>query len=379
MRWGIVVVGLCCACGAKSALEVDEHDASLDARRDATVRDARPIDARLVDARLVDGPSVDGRPLPDTMGDVAFDGEPPRPPRPCRSRARPVDLFLVVDSSGSMRAELEALSAEVPTLLRDMIQPPDLDLNGEADWPAIEDLHFAVALSGNGGRFNGVGDPERPGCAPSYPIWQSYRRGGDLEGFLLGASCVFPEAVGGSEALFSTALRALLPPDATFPFRQTPEIAVAHAGYLRDESVLVMLFVTDEDDDSICTDLPTDVCEQRCVRVGMMTFCTVPTGSVASWSEGITELGDRRDLVLGALAGMPVDVSDPDEVLEITLGAHPFAEMCSVDGRAGLPAPRVVEMVNRFDGVLHSICSTRYQGLVRTIASRVGRLACDDP
>lgn len=366
-----LVLTLLCACGAKSALEVGEgRDTGVDARRDVGV------DARL-DAPVPIDTGIDV--LPDVMGDVRFDGEPPRPPRPCRSRPRPVDLFMVVDSSGSMREELDALASEVPTLLRDMLQPPDLDLNGEADWAAIEDIHFAVALSGNGGVFNGIGDTERAGCAPMYPIWQSYSRGGDLEGFLHGASCVFPEATGGSEALFSTALRALLPPDAAFPIKQTPAISVAHEGYLRDESLLVTLFVTDEDDDSICTGLPTDVCEQRCVAIGAMTFCTVPTGSVATYSEGFAELRDAESMVVGALGGMPVDVSDPAEVLELTLAAHPFTAMCSAFTRSGLPAPRVVEMVNRRDGVLHSICSTDYVDLVRKIAARVGRLACDDP
>lgn len=364
----VLAFTLLCACGAKSGLELGEP-------RDGGPTDAPRTDAR-VDARIPVDASFDAP--PDTMGDVPFDGEPPRPPRPCRSRPRPVDLFLVVDSSGSMRDEIVALSAEVPTLLRDMLQPPDLDLNGEADWPAIEDLHFAVSFSGMGGGFNGFGDTERPGCAAMYPIWQSYRRGTDLESFLNSASCVFPDAIGGSEALFSTALRALLPPDAMFPIKQTPAISIAHQGFLREESLLVMLFITDEDDDSICTDLPTDVCEQRCVMIPPDTFCTVPTGSVATYSEGLQELRERDSLVLGSLAGMPVDVSDPAEVLDLTLSAHPFGAMCSVDGRTGLPAPRVVEMVNRFDGVLHSICSTRYQDLVRTIAGRVGRLACED-
>ncbi len=366
MRFFLVV--LLCGCGAKSALEVpppSDGGGRIDSGRDATIVDTG------FDVRPVDAP-------PDVMGDVPFDGEPPRPPRPCTSRPRPVDLFLVVDSSGSMRDELVALAAEVPTLLRDMIQPPDLDLNGEADWPAVEDLHFAVALSGEGGNFNGLGDTERPECAPMYPIWQSYRRGADIDGFLRGASCVLPEAVGGSEALFSTALRALLPPDAAFPIRSTPTIQANHAGYLREDSLLVILLVTDEDDASICTGLPRDVCEQRCVMVGGMTFCTPAWGSVSTYTEGFRELRDPDSLVLGALGGMPVDVSDPAEVLELTLAAHPFTAMCNEGGRTGLPAPRIVNMVNDFDGVLHSICSTRYQDLVRTIASRVGRLACDD-
>ena len=109
-----------------------------------------------------------------------------------------------------------------------------------------------------------------------------------------------------------------------------------------------------------------------------MTFCTVPTGSVSAYEQGFRELRPPDELVLGALGGMPIDVSDPAEVLEITLASHPFTEMCRLEGRTGLPAPRIVDMVNRFDGVLHSICSTRYQDLVRTIASRVGRLACPE-
>lgn len=169
----IALLGWFCVfgCGAKSALEVEPtetRDATIDTSTD-TSTDA-PFDAS-IDVSLFDV-------RPDTAFDAGDD--PARPPRRCRERPQPVDVLLVLDSSGSMLHDIPAIAVEVPELLRNLVQPPDLDGDGRADWAAVEDFHFAVALTADDGEFNRRGDRERPRCLPGiepYEPWQRYQRG----------------------------------------------------------------------------------------------------------------------------------------------------------------------------------------------------------
>ena len=319
-------------------------------------------------------------PSPPDMGPVdAFvptDGEPPRPPRPCRSRAQPVDLLFVLDSSGSMEDEIGTLAEQIPRFLRDLLQPPDLDGDGSADWAAVEDLHVAVAPTGRNGEFGTIGDRDRSECRPGYPIFHEYSRGDDIEAFSTDVSCVATTLSGGGEALFSTALRALLPSTSSFPVNGMGD--TRHAGFLRDDSLLVILFMTDEEDESICTEAPDDACITHCVTVGGVTFCRPRTGSVSKYVEGMRLLRGGDQLVVGSLAGAPTDTMDTDAILEATLAANPFSAICRNGVLSGLPAPRMVDFTQQLDGLFLSICAEGYEALVAPIAARVGRLACDD-
>lgn len=327
-----------------------------------------------MDATIPDdtGPRDLSVPLPD--------GDPPRPPRPCRSRAQPVDLLFVIDSSGSMEDEIESLSSQIPRFLRDMLEPPDLDGDGRADWAAVEDLHVGVAPTGRNGELASQGDPSRDECRASHPIFQAYRRGDDIDRLAEDVSCVATTRFTGSEALFSTALRALLPQATTFPLPAGGAMGdTRHAGFLREESLLVLLFITDEEDESACTGAPDDECIEHCVTIAGRTLCRSPVGAVDKYVEGMRLLrADPSHLVVGSLAGAPTDTVDPDEILSATLEANPFRPICEDFPLAGLPAPRMVEFTQQLDGLFLSICAEGYEALVGPIAARVGRLACDE-
>lgn len=357
---GLIVASmfLCGACGAKSALEIPPAPRLADASRDAPV----PPDARAPDAR--DAAIADTR---------TADGDFPRPPRPCRSRSQPVDVVLVLDNSGSMVDEIAALAEGVPSLLRDMLQPPDRDGDGVADWAAVEDLHFAVTSTASGGSFLTVGDEERPECRRTYPTFHEFRRG-DVDAFLLDASCVSSPRTAGSsgEALFSAALRGLLPSATSFPTGGLAD--TTNAGFLRDESLLVVIFLTDEEDSSPC--FSGRDCTQHCVEAAGRIFCGPEVGSVAEYRSGFRLLRPTDEMVLSLIAGMPPGVTDPEEILRISLETTPVSSICRSGFRSGLAAPRMVELTLDFDGILHSICNETYTDLVAQVAERVGRTAC---
>lgn len=361
MRRLVPLIALVAACGSKSGLS-EGPGVTPPARPDAFVPDGfvPPVPTDL-------GP-------PDSF--VPHVDDPPRPPRPCRSRAQPVDLLFVLDSSGSMVDELASLDEQIPRFLRDLLAPPDLDGDGSADWAAVEDLHVAVAPTGNAGELADRGDRDRSECGARYPLFQTYRRGDDIAELSTNVSCVATSQVSGGEALFSTALRALLPSTTSFPTGGYGD--TRHAGFLRPDSLLVILFMTDEEDESLCTGAPDDECIEHCVTVGGRTFCRAPTGSVDKYVEGMRLLRPSDQLVVGSLAGAPIGTSDPDAILEATLTANPFTAICRNGVLSGLPAPRMVDFTQQLDGLFLSICAEGYEALVGPIAARVGRLACDD-
>jgi hypothetical protein len=352
-------------CGAKSGLSDDPDPGGDSPATDAAMAEDLTV-------RADTGPADLSVPLPD--------GEPPRPPRPCRSRAQPVDLLFVIDSSGSMEDEIASLSDQIPRFLRDMLEPPDLDGDGRADWAAVEDLHVGVVPTGRAGELVSQGDASRDECRESYPIFQTYRRGDDIERLAEGVSCVATTQFSGSEALFSTALRALLPQATTFPLPGGGAMGdTRHAGFLREESLLVLLFITDEEDESACTGTPDDECIEHCVTIAGRTLCRAPVGAVAKYVEGMRLLRtDPSQLVVGSLAGAPTDTVDPGEILRATLEANPFRPICENFPLSGLPAPRMVDFTQQLDGLFLSICAEGYEALVAPIAARVGRLACDE-
>ncbi|MDD9932494.1 MAG: hypothetical protein OXT09_02760 [Myxococcales bacterium] len=103
-----------------------------------------------------------------------------------------VDLLFVVDNSGSMREEQEALRREFPKLV-EVLATGDRDLDGVNDFPPAKDLHLGVVSSdmglvgiqgipgcenlGDDGIMNNVPNPALTGCQASYPRFITYSAG----------------------------------------------------------------------------------------------------------------------------------------------------------------------------------------------------------
>ncbi|MGD8862390.1 MAG: hypothetical protein PVI30_20430 [Myxococcales bacterium] len=204
-----------------------------------------------------------------------------------------VDLLFMVDNSGSMREEQEALRREFPKLIQ-VLTTGDRDGDGVNDFPPAKDLHLGVVSSdmglvgiqgipgceglGDDGILNNTPSAEVAGCQASYPPFISYTAEvNDPTQTATDFSCIASLGTEGCgfEQQLEAALKALWPSMVTDP--NTGEIrqcdgngcplflgdvngfgTLGHgdtdnAGFLRNDpvqgiSLIAVIFVTDEED-----------------------------------------------------------------------------------------------------------------------------------
>lgn len=355
--------------------------------RDASATDAPPgFDAGGPDAPF------------DAGADAGTDGGPDAG-RPCR-RAAPVDLLLVIDDSGSMREEQLHLASQLPLLVEDLVAPPDENGDGRPDWRPIRDLHMGVVTTcaDADARLVTTADPETPGCADSYPRFLSYSPGDDPEAVSRDFACVAQVGIGGCgiEQPLEMALRALTPSDSDLGFLDGPGQGDRfNDGFLRDDSLLAVIALTDEDDCSYSDPgFLEDEWDPRelppCMRE------SDPLWPIDRYVEGFAALRtERPDLfAFAAIAGMPEGaVDDPDGLDYEALLDHPMMHY-RIDPREGVgvvpacrgprgqatPARRLVELARRFEGQssVGSICQESFTPVVGQVARLVGVRACDE-
>lgn len=184
---------------------------------------------------------------------------------------REVDLLFVVDNSMTMEAEQVALLRELPRMIR-ALASGDLDEDGRPERLPIEDLHFGVVTTdmgtgsfvvptcsnsrfGDDGILRTRGDTRREGCEMRYPSFFSFQAGDDVESFVETASCVASTGTNGCgfEQPLEAALKAVTPLTSSIRFAEN---SVGHAdgrnaGFLRPDSLLWIVILTEEDDCSV--------------------------------------------------------------------------------------------------------------------------------
>lgn len=281
--------------------------------------------------------------------------------------ARAVDMLIVTDASGSMIDEIREFGDRFEGLVQNLLTPPDADGDGTSDWPAVHDLHIGFTSTALNGVLHTSGDG--PGCEGPFPRFLSYRSGDNVDEFIRDATCLStpPTSSFATEELFSSALRAILPSDTSYPLAGPLGDSV-NAGLVREDSVLVVLFLTDEDDLSTCR---SGDCDSIC------SSCDV-IGSVAEYSEAFRLVRESDEILMGVIAGMPDGVVDPEEVLRISQSAPRTRPICNTFLRSGLPAPRVIGVAIEFEPFLESLCTPDFSGIAQRLAERIGRAACRD-
>lgn len=375
-------------------------DASVDAPRDApdSAIDAPPD---TFDSALDVG--CDAGPIPEDSGLVDLT----------------VDLLFVVDNSGSMAEEQQALAEQFPVMVR-MLATGDLDDDGRPDAQPVSDLRVGVITTnlGAGGFETDLGCRVRPGegsdgvlrtisrergCARMLPPYLDFRRGDPVDPFVDDFACL--AVVGdiggcGIEQPLVASLKALLPADAPFPFLSgTAHGDGANAGFLRDDAILGIIYVSDEDDCSVADveffDPESDRYSWEGLGGGNLRCFLYPEARtpVESIVDALRSLKPNpNDLLVAAITGVPADaVSDPDAIDYEALLADPrMAERINPDRARGqlfpacdlegtgfaLPARRMVRAVAAFgdNGVVQSICDPTFGQALRGITSRLGDL-----
>lgn len=381
---------------------------TLDAPADASV-DA-PSDAR---DSAIDAP-------PDTFDsaiDVGCDAGPI--PEDSGIVDLKVDLLFVVDNSGSMSEEQRALADQFPVMVR-MLATGDLDEDGRPDAQPVGDLRVGVVTTnvGAGGFETELGCRIREGegsdgvlrtisrergCPRTLPRALDFRRGDPVDPFVDDFSCL--AVVGdiggcGIEQPLAASLKALLPADAPFPFvTGTAHGDGANAGFLRDDAILGIIYVSDEDDCTVADPDFFDPASERYpwedlgggnLRCFLYPEARMPIETVVDALRSLKPNPD--DLLVAAITGVPADaVSDPDAIDYDALLADPRMEerinparprgqlfpACDLEGTGfALPARRMVETVAAFgdNGVVQSICDPTFGQALRGITSRLGDL-----
>ena len=311
--------------------------------------------------------------------------------------------------------------------MRALVAPPDLDGDGEPDWPAITDLHIGVVTTdlgadaftvptcasgrGDDGILRTVGSPAIAGCAPSYPSFLTFNSGDEVDALAADFTCVGTVGTGGCgfEQPLEAALEALAvsrPTAYTLPTYEPPLFAgrpghgdSRNAGFVRTGSLLAVLVVSDEEDCSLADRTLLDPVSPTYGGVETNLRCfAFPEAlhPVARYVDGLLALRARRpdQLAFALLAGVPPDLSRPlpsredlDVLLEdprmqerVDPEMHSrVASSCTGPGGAAFPPRRMVRVAQSLGqgrSTVQSICDDDYAAQAEAIGRLFGRRAC---
>jgi hypothetical protein len=243
-----------------------------------------------------------------------------------------VDILLVVDTSGSVSEEGEELRAELPRLLNAIVNGSDED----GSFPPVSSVHVAVATSDMGAdqldsidQCQGLGDDGvfvRPGqnelsCDVSYPGYLAYDGEAAAIATVDTVSCVPLTGYDGCgfEMPLEAGLKALWPAsDMRLSFLSGDGHGEDdNAGFLRPDSLLVVVVVTDEDDCSASDRhifTPVDFLEpgDPLAEQPINLRCSENPNSLYAperYIQGFRTLRpDNENVVFAVIAGVPADL-----------------------------------------------------------------------
>ena len=356
--------------------------------------------------------------IPDSGPDAGWDSGLLPDPMGCPP-GEPVDVLFVVDNSRSMVEEQASLAAGMPALMEALVVPPDLDGDGTADWNPVTNLHVGVINTdlgvfgfdvgscerpiGGDGILRNVGDPSSFECLRRYPRFLTYR-GGSSEDVVRDLGCII--SVGsdgcGHEQPLEAALKALTPSSSDIRFqRGTGHGDGVNEGFLRPDSFLVLVIVTDEDDCSAAdpalfdpeSTVYTEHPNLRCYLHGVEDGALHP---ISRFAEGLRALrlraGERIGVAL--IAGVPPDLATEGDLSGFdAILADPRLDIRIDDTEPMLPQPsceaeglgrahpprRLVELTRQFapDATAQSICQADLRPAIGALARLIGERPCD--
>ncbi|MCB9592602.1 MAG: hypothetical protein H6719_07710 [Sandaracinaceae bacterium] len=277
---------------------------------------------------------------------LATDGPPipVAPPEPLAPTDQ-LDLLLVIDNSGSLTEEQASLTFELPGLI-ERLASGDIDGDGRTDGPDDVpglDLQIGVISTdmgvggftvptcvrpdfGDDGILRTQGRTDIRGCLTEYPSFVSYHPGDDVEWFAHGVTCVATVGTGGCgfEQPLEAMLKSISPSAPTAAvsagyrapvfFRNTSGHGDAeNAGFLRADSVLAVVVMTDEED---CSARDPDIFNPSSPTYGAtdlnlrcFAHAEAAVHPIDRYVDGLLQLRARaRRLVYFPLAGIPADL-----------------------------------------------------------------------
>lgn len=332
----------------------------------------------------------------------------------CCGRANgDLDVLFVIDNSNSMGEEQASLAAEIPRMAR-VLATGDLDGDGTQDFPALHSVRVGTVSTDLGAvpgvptcaeglgddgilRTAGGGDPSCDATYPSYAELSADDPSADVDAFVQQVSCVAVLGTGGCgfEEQLEAALKALTPSTSSLRFAggTLGQGDRANAGFLRDDSVLATIVVTDENDCSASDRSIFDL--SSTTYTGPLNLrCTQHPEALhpaSRYVDGLHALrADPNDVIFAAITGVPVDlVSDPPdydalesdprmmEVVDPETSSN-LEPSCNLPGRGtAYPPTRIVEVAQGFagNGVVQSICQDDFTPAIDAVLTRLAARA----
>jgi hypothetical protein len=334
-----------------------------------------------------------------------------------------VDILVVVDNSGSMAAEQSMLRDAFPNLITSILTGTDPVTGAQVHAP-VRDLHIGVVSTDMGvGGYNVqtcetdplIGDdgvlqhtPHGTGCSTAYPTYLSYFIDPTTEPDLgqvnqlatdFGCIAVLGTSGCGFEQQLEAAKKALI--DHSQP-------GGANAGFLRDNTILTVLFVTDEED---CSAADPTLFDISALPYSINLQCYYQAVKLRAVDEYFRQLKSLRgdpdspevseNLVVGFIVGVPpgepacegggdmiagcldlpgmAEVVRPDgELLEYvckypaacTPPDPPYPGDCIAEA---FPARRFVQLAQAFgdNAVVQSICTDSFVPAVSALTEKL--------
>ncbi len=347
-----------------------------------------------------------------------------------------VDLLFVVDDSGSMKEEQELLAEQLPRLLT-ALRTGDTDGAGQPEFRGVPDVHVGFVSSDMGlpgivgiDKCDGLGDDGLlltggNGCVDGDARFVDAASFADTAAASDAMQCIVRLGTDGCgfEQQLEAGLKALSPASGDVPTFLPDTDGVggeghgdeANAGFLRDDSLLIVIVLSDEDD---CSRKDNGVLVPPAylppgdplLSQGLNVRCHANQDAlyeVDRYVAGLKALRAYDDLVMFfAISGMPTDAvsegtvasysfedRDEREAFYDALLANPMMEeqvddlgteapdddvlrpVCDTSIGRAYPARRIVEVARGFgvNGMVQSICEPDFGGPMSTILRSIGR------
>jgi hypothetical protein len=326
-----------------------------------------------------------------------------------------VDLLVMVDNSNSMAQEQANLTQNFEILISSLTSPSDDNGDGQPDHPPVTDLHIGVvssdmgtggfavqtcrdAIDGDDGILRNTPSGAVAGCDESYPPYLSFEEGDDPTVVNGDFSCIATLGTGGCG--FEQQLKAV-------EKALTVHAGGANGDFVRENSLLAVLMVTDEEDCSVREDIgnATDIFNTQLALGPLNLRCYNHRDQYVQPVDGFVDaiLELRADaperLVMAAIVGIPpgtrhqcnlsnmtdadfqclLDLPDMQEVIDNSAEGKGERLTPSCD-EAGLgeafPPRRIVQFVREINavgnnGIVRSICEADFRPAMQAITNLI--------
>ncbi len=317
--------------------------------------------------------------------------------------SRRMDMLVVVDNSRSMAEEQAMLVDAFPLLLTELLAPAVEPYSGEYEHPPIDDLHLGVVstdmgtggymvetcadpIDGDDGILRHTPNPSMPSCDSAYPTYWSYDHPEEPDlpaveeiGRAFGCIATLGTSGCGFEQQLEAARRAFEHATPSGP----------NAGFLREDSILVVVFLTDEEDCSVSDGHIFDTSDTSLghlsLRCYLHPYMVHPVERYIDLFRAMRS--DPEMLHIGVIAGVPADPAcegagdaiwgclDHPAMMEQIDPMEPTRLVPSCNTWAGMAFPprRLVSLAQAFgsNAIVGSLCRPDISATVQGFADQL--------